>query len=189
MKMSPREMVLLMATLAVALFGITALLARPRFDEWKALRLAQHELREELAQDRRLLESRARWEDEFEALRSYLPQYPVDQKMDIHWMSIMDQLAAKHRVRINTRQAREERQVGDVYELPIEVRDWEAPLDSLVRFLFELQSQGAMLDLRQLTMKPNEQKVLRGRFLLYCAFTRAADAAPSGEAARGAGAN
>ena len=62
--------------------------------------------------------------------------------------------------------------MGDVFELPIEVRDWEGSLEALVGFLFELQSQGAMLDIRHLVMKPNEKKVLRGRFVLYCAYTR-----------------
>jgi hypothetical protein len=60
--------------------------------------------------------------------------------------------------------------------LPIECREWEASLDALVRFLFELQSEGAMLDIRQLLIKPRGQGILRGRFTLYCAYARAGDA-------------
>lgn len=185
MNISLREMVLILVTLGVALFGGTALLGRSRYEEWKAIRRDQVAVREEQVLDERLLESRERLNAEFEALRQYLPQHPADKKMDIHWMSVMDGLAAQHGVRITRRQAGDEERVGDIYELPIEVRDWESTLESLVRFLFELQNQGAMLDIRQLSIKPNEQKVLRGRFLLYCAYTRDAPVSVAVEAGGG----
>lgn len=175
-------MILVLVTLAAFLFGGTALLARQRVEDWKALRREQALMREEIVLDQRLLETREKWDADFAALRQHIPQYPADKKMDIHWLSVMDGLASEHGVRITRRQVGDEQRAGDIYELPIEVRDWESSLDSLVRFLFELQKQGAMLDIRQLSIKPNEQKVLRGRFLLHCAYTR--EAAPS---AAGAG--
>lgn len=184
MKVTSRELNLLLATLAVALFGATALMARPRVTQWKALKADQAQQRTEIEQDQRLLDDRARWEQEFDSLRQYLPQFPADKKMDIHWLSIMDSLASKHGVRISRRDVGEEKRLGDVYELPIDVRDWEGTLESLVHFLFELQTQGAMLDIRQLSMKPNEQRVLRGRFILYCAFTREGPAPAADATAR-----
>ncbi|MCE9615327.1 MAG: hypothetical protein K8T26_13735 [Lentisphaerae bacterium] len=177
MKISARELLLLLLTVGMALFGITAILARPRFEQWKTLRRDQEALQAEIAEDQRLLASRATWEREFESLKSYLPQYPIEKKMDVHWLSVMDNLASKHGVRVTKRQVGDEARLGDIYELPIEVREWEGSLDAIVHFLFDLQSQGAMLDVRQLLMKPNEQKELRGRFVLYCAFTRAVDQA------------
>lgn len=174
MSMSARELLLLIITLGVALFGITAALARPKIDEWKAVRQAQATLREEMTQDQHLLDTREQWNRKFDELKAYLPQYAMDKRMDAHWLSVMDSLAAKHGVSITKRQVGEELRVGDIYELPIEVRDWSGSLETIVHFLFDLQVQGAMLDVRQLLMKPNEQKVLRGRFVLYCAYTRAA---------------
>ncbi len=182
MKVSGRELVLMLATLGVGLFSVTAVVARPKFDQWKALRSDQAQLRQEIAQDARLLASRAEWEKKFEELKAYLPQYPVSKQMDVHWLSIMDNLAAKNGVRIARREVGEEKRVGDIFELPIEVRDWDASLDAFVHFLFDLQSQGAMLDVRQLLMKPNDQKALQGRFVLYCAYTREAPIAAPGAA-------
>lgn len=172
MKISARELVLVLLTLAAALFGLTMMLAKPRVLQWKTMRAEQEELRKDIAEDQRLIESRGRWEQEFESLKTFLPQYPPDKKMDVHWLSVMDRLAAQHGVQITRRQVGEEQRLGDVYELPIEVRDWEGSLDAIVHFLFDLQTQGAMLDVRHLLMKPNEKKELRGRFVLSCAFTR-----------------
>lgn len=172
MKVTPRELILFLATAGVALFGGTALLARPRLEAWKGLRRTQAELRQEIAADRRLIESRAVWDGEFEKLKTFLPQFPAAQQMDVHWLTMMDEVAALHGVHISKRQVGEEKRTGDIYELPIEVRDWDGTLDALVHFLFELQQRGAMLDIRQLFMKPNETKQLRGRFVLYCAYTR-----------------
>jgi hypothetical protein len=76
-----------------------------------------------------------------------------------------------------------------VYELAIDCREWEATLDPLVRFLFDLQSEGAMFDVRQLMIKPKGKGVLRGRFALYCAYTREASERPAPRPEGGAGAD
>jgi len=167
--------VLMLATAAVALFAGTALLARPKVDAWRDVRREQAEVRDQIERERRLLQTKDSWQKQFAELTKIIPVYPADKKMDVHWLSIMDELARKHGVNISKRQVGEEKKVGDVYELPIEGREWEGKLDAIVHFLFDLQSQGAMLDVRQLLIKPKEQKsdgVLRGRFTLYCAYMR-----------------
>lgn len=173
MKVSPREAVLGVLTLAVALLGGTALLARPKIDEWKQLRADQAQVRMEIEQDRRLVAGRDEWVKRLSELSKMLPVFPPDKKMDIHWLSVMDGAASKHGVQISKRQAGDEEQQGEVYELPIESKEWEGTLDGLVHFLFDMQKEGAMLDVRQLFVKPKSQNVLRGRFVLYCAYTRA----------------
>ena len=100
--------------------------------------------------------------------------------MDVYWLALMDEIAAKRGVAIANRKVGEEKKVGDVYELPIEVKDWEGKLEAITYFMFDLRAAGAMMDLRQLYIKPKEDRSLRGRFMLYCAYTRAA-AAPSQE--------
>lgn len=101
----------------------------------------------------------------------------------------MDSLATANNLSISRRQAGKEISVGDVYELPIEVKDWEGSLESLVKFLYALQSDdGAMLNVRALYMRPSSRRgFLKGTFTLACAYMRgkgakddaAASAAPS----------
>jgi hypothetical protein len=89
----------------------------------------------------------------------------------------MDGLASRNGVKIITRQVGEEEQAGEIYELPIECKDLEGTLQGLVRFLFDLQNEDAMLDIRQFYVKPKGKGdvLLRGRFTLYCAYTRAGE--------------
>ena len=172
MKFSQREYSLVIITAAAALFGVTILLARPKVEEWKKLRIEQGKLMIEIEKYKELVGNKDLWLNKFEELSKMLPQHPADKKVDVYWLSIMDNLAVTHGVTISKRSAGEERRMGDVYELPIEAKEWEANLDAIVHFLFDLQSKGAMLDIRQLLIKPKGNGVLRGRFILLCAYTR-----------------
>lgn len=174
MKISSREAMLVLITGVVVLFGGSALLVRPKIEEWKELGAKQREVAERIEQDRRLLTQRKNWVGQLKELSKLLPRHPVGTKVDVHWLSVMDRLASKHGVKISKRKVGSERREGDVYELPIEVGldGWEASLTSIIHFLYELQSEGAMFDIRKLLIKPRAKGVLKGRFSLYCAYTR-----------------
>jgi len=172
MTLSSREMVLALTTGALTLFGVSAVLSKPKFREWTEVRKQQAEVLVEMEQDRQLLAQREKLAADFDELSKQLPQYPADKKIDVYWLSVMDRLASKHGVKISKRQAGEEKNAGDVFELPIQCTDWEGSLDSIVHFLFDMQSSGAMLDIRQLLIKSKGKGLLRGRFSLYCAYTR-----------------
>ena len=172
MKMSARELILGVLTIGVVLFGLTALLAKPKIDELKEVNKQRLGIIHDIKMEKRLVEQRDVWEKKLTEMSKLLPMEPADKDMDVHWLSVMDRIASKHGVKIKKRMAGEEKQLGDVYELPIECKEWEADLDSLVNFLFELHSEGAMLDIRQLLVKPKGKGMLKGRFTLYCAYTR-----------------
>ncbi len=172
MKISQREMLLAMMTLAVLLVALTLIIGKPVIDEWKDLgaKVAEEQARYEA--DMRLIESRGDWEERFVKLGELMPAFPAEKKMDIHWLSVMDQIASKNGLVITKRQAGEEKKIGDVYELTIEIREWEGTLDALVHFLFDLQGLGVMLDVKQLYVKPLDASKLRGRFTLNCAYSK-----------------
>lgn len=172
MRMTTREIMLLLITLVIALFGATALFARPKYREWKEMGVRREALRADIERDRMMVNSRDRWASELITLSKELPHFGASERMDTHWLSTMEAIAARNGVNIMRRQAGEERRMGDVFELPIECRDWEAELEPLVKFLFDLQSQGAMLDVRHLLVKPKSAGTLRGRLSLSCAYTR-----------------
>jgi hypothetical protein len=174
MTMTRREWVLLMATLGAVLFGVSILVARPKVRDWRDLRVARAEVRRQMQRDLDLIATRARWDEELARLSTQLPQFAADAKMEVHWLSVMDGIAGKHGVKILQRQAGDEKRDGDVYEVPVECKDWAGGLENLVRFLFELQAEGAMLDVRQLYVRPRKpgDSELRGRFSLSCIYTR-----------------
>lgn len=174
MKLHPRETMLAITTGFVILFGITLIVARPKLGEWKELTKRRAQLEAAFDKERKLLAKKDQWAKQFGELKKHLPEFDTGKRMDTYWMKIMDDIAAKHGLTLSNRQAGEEKRSGDVMELPIDCKEWEGPWASTVRFLIDLQSQGAMLDVRQLLIKPKEKDIMRGRFLLYCAYIKPA---------------
>ena len=172
MKMAPREIALGIATLGVGLFALTLSMAKPKIDQWKELRGQCSQLKQLIASNQQLIQAKDVWAKKLAGQGEQLQSFPADRQMDVYWLSTMDRIAAANNVTITKRQAGEVTQDGNVYELPIECKEWSADLPSLVRFLFELQNQGAMLDIRLLNIKPHKEGQLRGRFELYCAYTK-----------------
>jgi hypothetical protein len=179
MKISPREYILGISTVIVMLYGAAAIIAKPKIDARREIKDLQMEAGQTIESYKALIAEKDKWGREFGEKRKLLPEQPVDKKMDVYWLMTMDQLASKHSVTIHKHQAMDEAKEGDVYELPIECSAWEGSLESITHFLFELQDEGAMLDIRQLAIKPKENGALRGSFTLYCAYTRAKQGGPA----------
>lgn len=171
MKITDREAILGVVAMAALLFGGTAIVAKPRIEQWKTFRAKQAAMRSDIAADRKLIDGGPEWQARYAEISRKLVSVPADKRTDAYWLSIVDRTAAAHSLAISKRQAMEEKSLGDIQELPIEC-NWDGSLGSLVHFLFDLQSQGAMFDMRQLLVRPTASDMLRGRFVLYCAYTR-----------------
>jgi Tfp pilus assembly protein PilO len=172
MKVSARESLLALVTVSVALFGITGVLARSKVDELKLIRQQQQLARASIEKRIRLEEMRPEYEQRMNELKGMMKPFPPDKRMQVFWSSHMESLASKNGMKIVRYEVGSEKQEGPIYELPIECLDWEGSLDALVHFLFDLQSEGAMLDIRYLRVKPKDKVMRTGRFSLYCAYMR-----------------
>jgi len=172
MKISGREAVMTMLTTAVAIGAVTFMTAGPKIQEWKKVHSNLDAAQRRIDGYNKLLGSENMWASQFAGLRKMLPQYPAGKNVNIHWLSTMDRIASNNGVRIVKREARKEKKIGDVYELPIECREWEGSLPAIKNFLMAIEKEGAMLDMRKLLIKPKSNNLLKGRFTLYCAYTR-----------------
>jgi len=168
----PREMLLLVVTGSVALFGVSALLGRARFDEWRDLRATAQQVHADIAQNQALVAEREKWATEFDKVKALVPSFPRDRDMTVYWQGLVERVAERHELKIQKQQSGKERQIGDTYELPIEIRECEGKLDAFVHFLFDLQSQSVMVDTRYLRIKPKNKQLMSGRVYLYCAYAR-----------------
>ncbi len=183
MSLSQREQVLGVATLLAVLFGGVGFTARERIDRCRTGAERVDTLRRQREVERELIAMEPLWRQRYATVRDQMPVFEPGQQVDTYWLSRMDALADEYGVRIIRRQVGREEQVGDVFEFPIECREWEGALDAFVRFLYALQSEGAMLDVRDLLIRPHASAtgLLRGSFTLYCAYMRGVappDAAP-----------
>ncbi|MFW6151824.1 MAG: hypothetical protein ACOC6C_02510 [Verrucomicrobiota bacterium] len=172
MNLSKRELTLTLTTSAIALFGLTVIFAKPRFEEWQAIREQKSVISEDISEKKEMIAQKEKWENQFARLREALPSLPEDRRVDVHWLSIMDNIASQNDLTIGRREAGKEKHIRGVYELPIECKEWEGTIASLVNFLIDMRKQGAILDIRYLTVRRKDSRNLRGSFLLYAAYTR-----------------
>ena len=180
MKIAARELNLLGATLAVVVLALTYLALEPKFQEWAEFRTQREDLRERRAAAQQLLDSRADVEARLAEFRQGLPAFAAGKKAESELMRGLDQLVAQHGLTLTRREPGAEREAGDLYETSITCY-WEGDLAALVHFLHAQQSQGAVSDMRQLSVQPaGGQGVpegrLKGTFTMDYAYRREAGA-------------
>lgn len=141
---------------------------------WNASQKQFKQAREKYLRERKLISEKSRWNDLYDEEREKMPMFPEGEDVNTHWLRQMDALAEKHHVFITTRSPGLEQEVGDVYELPIDVKNWEGGLEPLVRFLYGLEhAEEAMFDVRSIAMRPSSHKgAVKGQFTLTCAYMR-----------------
>lgn len=174
MSLSRREQVLGAVTVLAILFGVLGFTARTRLDRIRDKSERMAALARTNASERVQIEMGPAWRERYEAVRDQMPVFEPGRQVDTYWLSRMDALANQFGVTIIRRQVGKEVLVGDVSEFSIECREWEGTLDAFIHFLHAMQAEGAMLDVRDLLIRPHPSAagVLRGSFTLFCAFMR-----------------
>ena len=140
---------------------------------WKRAAKSYAKAQERYAKERQLIGEKDKWDKAYEDERAQMPTFEVGKQTDTTWLQKMDELAAKHHIVISQRQGGKETEADEVQELPIEVKNWEGALESLVPFMHELENTSeGMFDIRQINFKPNKKGYLKGSFTLTCAYMR-----------------
>ena len=142
--------------------------------DWNKSQRTYAESVKKYQRERALIAKRTFWEDSYEEEREKMPMFPEGEKVGEHWLERMDEIANKNHMAISTRAAGKEEEVGDVYELPVEVKSWEGALESLVNFLYALEhAEEAMFDIKAIDIRTSSHKgYLKGQFTLTCAYMR-----------------
>ena len=180
MKIAARELNLLGLTLAVVLLALSYLALEPLFQEWADFRAQREDLlaRQEAAQQ--LLDSRPTVEARLAEFRQGLPVFSAGKKAEAELLQSLEKMVGQHNLTLTRREPDAERQAGDLYETAITCY-WEGDLAALVHFLYAQQSQGAVSDVRQLSVQPAGGKdapadSLKGTFTIDYAYRREAGA-------------
>ena len=180
MKIAARELNLLGLTLAVVLLALSYLALEPLFQEWADFRAQREDLLARQAAAQQLLDSRPDVEARLEEFRQGLPTFPAGKKVEAELLQALEKMVGQHDLALTRREADAERQAGDLYETAITCY-WEGDLPALVHFLHAQQSQGAVSDVRQLSVQPAGGKDvpagrLKGTFTFDYAYRREAGA-------------
>lgn len=188
MKISSREIRLGAITAGVLLLATTYLLGDSKIKEWKDSVEETKTLVEKMDSAKRTIAQRERWQERLEATRKQLPRYSANQEVTGEMLKTLERLARDNSLILSRREPDKEKSVGDLCEVSIQCT-WEGSLDALVHFLYAVQSQGAILDVQQLSVSTVEGTPgkLKGGFSVVCAFTREGGAVKQGQQGQGQG--
>ena len=176
-KMSLKERTIAVILGIVALYAAAAgLWFMSQENAWRMSKKKYAAAREQRMKEDRLIRETSKWNNAYEAERAKMPTFEEDEKgIDTKFLSRMEELCQENAISISRRQPGQEQEVGDVYELPITVNDWEGSLDNLVKFIYALErDEDSMFDLSALSIKPSaaHKGYLKGSFTLTCAYMR-----------------
>jgi Tfp pilus assembly protein PilO len=155
------------------LIGITYWILEPRWKKWEERQEEMKLLRERMQVTAHLLEQKDKWEEKFVRLRDELPRYPAGRQVTAELLKNIEQTARRHNLTLLRREPEKPEDMGDLYEVAIHCT-WDSELEPLTHFLYAIQIQGAILDIRNLSVTPMKGAPgrLKGSFTVDCAFTR-----------------
>ncbi|MCL1909889.1 MAG: hypothetical protein FWG05_03030, partial [Kiritimatiellaeota bacterium] len=171
--MSKRERVLLTAIFALSLAVIAmAVIIAVLVLVIDRIRTPKHVEAAEITECVKVGENVEVWRERYAAVSDMMPVFEKEKQADVYWINMMD-IVASNGVQINSRKVLPETVLSGVYEIHIEVH-YGATLETFTKFMNELLSQNAMLDIRELHMQTvsNRLGFFQGSFTLHCAYMR-----------------
>ncbi|MDZ4198520.1 MAG: hypothetical protein U1E27_04450 [Kiritimatiellia bacterium] len=177
MKLTRRERILIGTTLGVVLLLILYFVGAPRWEQDRRLTVERAALARRVRDLERLRARRGEVESNLVVIRNRLPRHPAGQDVTADLLRDFERSARDQSVALTRREADRERREGELFEVSI-TGTWEAELDALVRFLYALETEGRMRQIRQLTISPSRENRLKGSVVVDHAYTRETEAAP-----------
>ncbi|NCD33434.1 MAG: hypothetical protein EOL87_08475 [Spartobacteria bacterium] len=173
MKISARELILLGLTITVLLLGGTYWWGEPQVKKMQEDRQLLSMLQQTREHAQHLLSRRKSYEDKLNAFRDVLPKHAMDARVTAELLRLLEKTAREQQLVLLKREPEEEKQLGEIYETAVDCT-WEGSLEAIVRFMYTMQSQGAVLDVSYITMvpTPNQVDLLKGRFTVDFAYRR-----------------
>ncbi len=174
MKISEREMILGVATLACLLFGGTWYVVDRRMEEWRAQKSEIEKIRQQIGFHENAIKMQENWVGELNELQQDLRVFEDGGRtVSPELMKTIKAFADQYGMEITRSQPYAEKPTGDLFELGINC-SWNGSLEAMVDFLADLQRQGVRYDVRTLTVQPVGQNSgqLKGSMVIHCAYTR-----------------
>ena len=173
MKISTRELGLGWVTAMVLILAGTYWFGQPKAKAWKNAAKEREALAWQMKEIDHLLSDQTNVNQRLDVLRKQLPSHPQGKDVTAELLMTLERTAQQHGLILLRREPEKEKSVDDLYEVAINCT-WESTLDALVHFLYALHIQGAILDIRQLTVTPGQggPDRLKGNFTVDCAYTR-----------------
>lgn len=173
MRVSTRELGLLWITVVVVVSWLSYRWIDPRLAALREREASLGQMERERLLAEREISRKSEYEDRLMEFRGQLPSHSRDARVTADLLRMIENTARDSNLVLLKREPEDERSLGEIYEVSIKCT-WEGTLEALVRFLYTIQAQGAILDIRFLTVSPKsgEAEMLRGSFTVDCAYSR-----------------
>ncbi|HUJ10430.1 MAG TPA: type II secretion system protein GspM [Verrucomicrobiae bacterium] len=156
MKITNRERSLLVITIAAILLGLNYLLLFPLVHHWTETGNKLIRERREIAGMKSVIAQKKQWQQEYDELKRSLGQRSERFEHVSDVMSKINQVAGNSGVIISVRRPLPEEDKGLYRVLPVQCTI-EANTESLVRFLFALQTGAGFVSVEQLRVSPRPE--------------------------------
>lgn len=181
MNLSRREMRLVLITLVVVLAGVSYWMLTRQVERLRELRQQTAQTRLEIFRNQRELMRRAELLESLERVRAQLPRHPEGRDVRSDLSRQIQSLAQQSGLRLTGLTPEQEEELPGIGLNQIAIRcTWTGTPEALVGFLVRMHALGPVMDIRELRLRssPRPGEALSGSFIVECAFTRVAAAAP-----------
>ncbi len=181
MKLQPREQFLTWLTGMVILYLATwHFFATSRFERLETIAEERNKIESALRRERNALTREYEVREQFRSAYQDLAAFPENVDVTADMLIKVEGLATSNQLVLTRREPQKERRQGDISTLDIKC-NWEGSLESLVRFLYALGQDHAMLDISELYIRAEGKGVLKGTFTINCSYirTRTPDPGPT----------
>lgn len=142
-------------------------------DEWTKSRREYATARAKYENECALIARKASLYEDYENEKTRMPTFAAGKATETVWLQKMGETAERNYIQIAARNSGKEIVAGDVTELPVTGKSWEGSLESLVKFLYDLEtSTDGMFDVSTISISPSKGGFLTGSFTLTCAYMR-----------------
>lgn len=162
MALNKREQTLLIATIAVAAVILNWLLIAKLAPNWRSVSAELANRRSELKMVKETMAMEPQWSAEYNKLRGSFASSSEHFERASDVLKKIDSVGAQSGVNILTKRQMDERAEGVIRELPVTC-NFEASTESLVRFLYAIQTSAGFMSVEQLqiTPRPDNTGLLR----------------------------
>ena len=119
----------------------------------------------------KLIAEEDRWNEDYDREKAAMPSVKPDESSDLRWMSKLQEIAEKHDITLGAvKPPDKELGDGDVLERRIVVNGWSGEIESLVKFMHEMENTDeGMFAFSDISIQPNKTG-LKGSFTVNCAY-------------------
>ena len=173
--LSLRDRAILLSVVVLALYGLAAVMWFMKFQrDWTKSAKEYDTAVKTYQRERNLIGKRASLEEEYREEEEKIPELEENELANVLWQRRLSAIADDSNLTVNRQNYGKEEQEGVLNKLEIDL-EWTASLQSLVKFLYTLETADhAMFDVRSIGISNSGKNTgyLKGKMTICCAYLR-----------------